>query len=166
MIAFPCGVCQKAVAKNHKAICCDICQKWIHIKCNNLNKNDYKFFQENIDEQFFCVNCIAENIAFSKLNNNEFVISVKKGIINSNEKDINFVPSDFQQKIFDKLNSAINSNAFDLDTEDEDNEVIPTIDCKYYNIDDFTSANFNPAKTFSILHYNIHSNHRGVLCCP
>ena len=82
MIAFPCGVCQRAVAKSHRAICCDICQKWIHIKCNNLDKNDYKFFQENTDEQFFCVNCVAENIPFSKLNNNQFVISVKKGVSN------------------------------------------------------------------------------------
>ena len=82
---------------------------------------------------------MAENIPFSKLNNNQFVISVKKGVQNSSDKDVNFIPSDFQQKIFDKLNSAINNNGFDLDTkiEDEDDEVIPTIDCKYYNVDDF-----------------------------
>ena len=75
--------------------------------------------------------------------------------MNPGEKDINFVPSGFQQNIFDKLNSAINNNAFDLDTEieDEDDEVIPTIDCKYYNVDDFASAKFSPTKSFSILHY-------------
>ena len=164
MIADPCGVCHKAVGENHRAICCDICEKWIHIKCNDLNNNDYKFFQENSDEQFICVNCIAENIPFSKLNNNEFTISVKKGVINSSEKEINFVPSDFQQKVFDKLNSAINNNAFDLDTEieDDDDEVIPTIDCQYHNVDDFSSAKFNPTKTFSILPYNIHSIERHI----
>ena len=81
MIADPCGVCHKAVGENHRAICCDICEKWIHIKCNNLNNNDYKFFQENSDEQFICVNCIAENIQFSKLNNNEFTISEKKELL-------------------------------------------------------------------------------------
>ena len=131
---------------------------------NNLNNSDYKFFQENSDEQFICVNCIAENIPFSKLNNNEFTISVKKGVINSSEKEINFVPSNFQQKVFDKLNSAINNNAFDLDTEieDDDDEVIPTIDCQYYNVDDFSSAKFNLTKTFSILHYNIHSIERHI----
>ena len=110
------------------------------------------------------VNCVAENIPFSKLNNNQFVISVKKGVSNCSEKDVNFVPSDFQQKIFDKLNSAINNNAFDLDTEieDEDDEVIPSIDCKYYNVDDFASAKFSPTKSFSILHYNIHSIERHI----
>ena len=34
---------------------------------------------------------------------------------------------------------------------------MPTIDCKYYSIDEFSSANFSPTRTFSILHYNIHS---------
>ena len=66
--------------------------------------------------------------------------------------------------MFDKLNSAINNNAFDLDTEieEEDGEIIPTIDCKYYNVDDFSSSNFSPTKTFSILHYNIHSVERHI----
>ena len=31
------------------------------------------------------------------------------------------------------------------------------INCNYYNIDEFTEANFNPSKSFSILHLNIHS---------
>ena len=79
---------------------------------------------------------------------NLWVLFLKKGVINSSEKEINFVPSDFQQKVFDKLNSAINNNAFDLDTEieDDDDEVIPTIDCQYYDVDDFSSAKFNPTK--------------------
>ena len=118
-----------------------------------LRKDITEFF-----EQFFCVNCIAENIAFSTLNSNEFITSVQKGVINSNENTSDFIPSDFQQNIFDKLNSAINNNAFDLDTDEgEDGEVMPTIDCKYYSIHDFSSANFSPNRSFSILHYNIHS---------
>ena len=122
----------------------------------------YAFFQNpnNEAETFICIDCMAQNVPFSKLNNNEFSVLVKKGVINANDCRIDFTPSDFQQKIFDKLNSAINNNAFDLDTEldsDDEGEVIPTIDCRYYNIDEFTSSNFSPSKNFSILHYNIHS---------
>ena len=84
--------------------------------------------------KIFCINCLADNVPFSKLNYNEFVTSVKKGVINSCDKVIDFVPSNFQQKIFDNLNAAINNNTFDLDNDDE---VMPTIDCKYYSIDDF-----------------------------
>ena len=101
---------------------------------------------------------MADNVPFSKLNNNEFSISVKNGILNTNDCQMNFVPSDYQQKVFDTLNSAISNNAFDLDNEDEsDGDPIPTIDCKYYSIDDFKSSNFSPSKNFSVLHYNIHS---------
>ena len=166
MIANPCGICHGAVAFNHRAIVCDICQKWIHIGCNRLDNNDYKHYQDdiNIDEKFFCLNCVAENIPFSILNNNEFSVSVKKGIINSDETDTNFVPSDFQRHIFDKLNSDINNNAFDLDTENDnfDDDVIPAINCKYYSTSDFSAAQFDANKSFSILHYNIHSIERHI----
>ena len=71
---------------------------------------------------------------------------------------MDFTPSDFQQKVFDELNSAINNNAFDLDTDEGENgDSIPTIDCKYYSVEEFASSNLNPDKKFSVLHYNIHS---------
>ena len=161
MITFPCGVCKKTVGTNHKAIECSLCGLWVHIKCNNLDKKDYAFYQDvrNEHEPFFCINCISDNIPFSVLNNTEFNISVKKGVINSEEKHVDFVPSAFQQNMFDQLNAAINNNAFDLDTDSDnaEGEVIPSIDCQYYSVDDFSAANFSPTKHFSILHYNIHS---------
>ena len=161
MIAHPCGVCSRHVAFNHKAIVCDICQKWVHLKCNKLDNKDYNFFQDdiNFDEKFYCLNCVSDNIAFSNLNNNEFSVSVTNGINNLDEIDTNFVPSDFQRHIFNQLNSEINNNAFDFDTEQDniDENIIPAIDCKYYSTDDFCKAHFNKNKSFSILHYNIHS---------
>ena len=32
---------QKKVANNHFAVCCDICNLWLHIKCNNITKFYY-----------------------------------------------------------------------------------------------------------------------------
>ena len=90
-------------------------------------------------------------------NNNDFFVTVKKGVINPSETQLDFKPSDFQEKIFMELNSAINNNAFDLDTDESDGgDPIPSIDCKYYNIEDFSSSNFNTRKSFSIFHFNIH----------
>ena len=34
MVNFPCSVCGKRVGINHEAVCCDKCNKWIHIRCN------------------------------------------------------------------------------------------------------------------------------------
>ena len=159
MIAYPCGVCKKPVGKNHNAIQCDICQFWIHIRCNNLDKKDYAFFNKKVNEdiEFFCINCVKNNIAFSNLNNNEFSISVKKGIINSGDNLVDFIPTEAQQNMFEQLNEAMNNNSFNFDIEDEDDEMTSLINCNYYSIDEFCSSNFNPSKTFSILHYNIHS---------
>ena len=162
VVAFPCGVCSGSIGINHRAIECSICSQWVHLKCNKLDSKDYAFFQKsgNENEVFICINCIADNTPFSNLNNNEFSVLVKNGIIDSNNCRVNFTPTDFHKTIIDKLNYAINNNAFDLDTDDkEENEgaPIPTINCQYYNLDEFHKSKFNPSKNFSILHYNIHS---------
>ena len=163
MITVPCGVCKKTVGENHRAILCSLCGLWVHIKCNFLDSKDYASFQDekNDCQSFFCINCVSDNIPFSTLNNTEFSVSVKKGVLNSAEKVLDFVPTTFQKNMFDQLNTAINNNAYDLDTDDsshsDDREILPTIDCQYYSVDDFSSAKFSPNKNFSILHYNIHS---------
>ena len=53
-VRFPCGTCRRAVAKNHRAVSCDSCQNWFHIKCCNITANQYKDVQSNpIDEDWF-----------------------------------------------------------------------------------------------------------------
>ena len=142
MVADRCAVCSKPVANNHRAIQCDLCNKWVHIKCKLLNKYDYSYLNKpkNVDVPFYCINCVSDSIPCSKLNDNEFSVLIKKGVNNVNDCRADFSPSSFQQKVFDDLNTAINNNAFDIDTEDdEDGTVIPTIDCRYYSIDEFLS---------------------------
>ena len=41
-----CKVCLKTVKRYVKAIPCDRCDNWIHIKCNKLDKLDYKMLQK------------------------------------------------------------------------------------------------------------------------
>ena len=156
MIDSPCGVCRKAVSIRHRAIECNLCKTFIHIKCNKFNQTDYKFHQNNPDEHFYCITCIAENIAFSTLNDNQFEVFVKKGI-NHLLDDVIFKPTIMEQHLFHKLNDAINRNAFDITEEaNEDNNDVQ-IDCKYYSLDEFVSAKLKSSKTFSIVHLNIHS---------
>ena len=66
----------------------------------------------------------CSNIAFSSLNDNQFEICVKNGINYLPDTDVCFKPSDSEQRLFNKLNNAINNNAFDVVHEDnEDNNV-------------------------------------------
>ena len=37
-IKYPCTVCGRSVAKNHKALQCDYCDQWFHLKCNLIDK--------------------------------------------------------------------------------------------------------------------------------
>ena len=157
MIAFPCRVCCKAVGVRHRAIECDLCKTWVHIKCNKLDQNDYQFHQDHPDEPFHCIKCSAENIPFSTLNDNQFEICVKKGINHVIDEDFSLKPNASEQHLFDKLNNVVNNNAFNISDDDSEQHNDTTVDCNYYSVDDFVSAKFSSSKTFSIFHLNIHS---------
>ena len=157
MIEFPYRVCCKAVSVKHRAIECDLCKKRLPIKCNKFDQKDYKFHQDNPNEPFYCIKCSSENIVFSTLNDSQFKICVTKGINYSLDDEITYKPSTSELRLFNTLNNAINSNTFDIIEEDNEDSNGITIDCNYYNLDEFVSAKFKSSKTFSILHLNIHS---------
>ena len=46
-VRFPCGVCKKPVATNHRALECEGCQYWVHIKCGGITPKEYEQFQTN-----------------------------------------------------------------------------------------------------------------------
>ena len=52
-----CPICSKKVANNHKAVLCDLCNTWVHIKCNQLSSNDYEQFKSKSDLNFTCLKC-------------------------------------------------------------------------------------------------------------
>ena len=58
MPEFPCGVCSKNVNTNHHAICCDICDQWVHIHCNLLDDKDYNKLKNNPESDFNCITCV------------------------------------------------------------------------------------------------------------
>ena len=61
---FPCRICVKNVHDNDKAVQCDLCELWIHIKCNNLNYLDCKYLQ-NCDEFWYCMECCSTGFPFN-----------------------------------------------------------------------------------------------------
>ena len=67
---FPCGICQKNVSNNQKAVFCTSCNLWIHIKCNGTTSEDYnKMIEdnnnnyENISDEWHCYKCVILNRA-------------------------------------------------------------------------------------------------------
>ena len=71
------------------------------------------------------------------MNNNEFFTSVIKGALNTENKELDLVPSEFQQNLFNQLNNFIDRNASttsDDDADGDDDFVNQTVNCKYYGI--------------------------------
>ena len=54
---FPCRICAKNVSENVKAVQCDLCELWVHIKCNNLNYLDYRYLQNSNESWYFIEYC-------------------------------------------------------------------------------------------------------------
>ena len=71
MLKCPCKSCSKSVAKSHKTICCDLCDIWVHTKCNKINTTTYNMLQ-NDETKWFCIGWSKEIFPFSSLNKVEF----------------------------------------------------------------------------------------------
>ena len=65
-IVYRCGKCDKIVKDHQNSIQCNICNKWIHLKCTGLLKKDFNKFAKS-DEPWFCWDCNLENIPFISL---------------------------------------------------------------------------------------------------
>ena len=117
---FPCGVCYKAVAKNHNAVCCDSCNLWVHKKCNNLTKFCYRKMQTS-QEPWYCKNCIKQILPFSELSDSQLSRVTKESLISSPKKIIQDNNLVF---LNDQYGTANNNDSF---TPDEFSENLKTI---------------------------------------
>ena len=71
MTKYSCKICSKSVHNNHKAIQCDVCNQWVHIKCNCLDNSCYNLLK-NSTNPWFCAVCTADALPFQNLNNEQF----------------------------------------------------------------------------------------------
>ena len=133
-IKFPCGVCKEAVAKCHRAVQCDLCDCWVHIKCNFIDKKSYIHI---IEENWFCKNCIQSNFPFISITN-EMLTQINQG------KSSNINPTNpCNITFFDEINSLCN----------EENS---NINSKYYTPSELNKIK-NIKNELSFFHLNISS---------
>ena len=147
-----CPVCSKKVAKNHKAILCDLCNTWVHIKCNQLSSDDYEQFKINPNLNFTCLQCTHSIFPFISLNNKQFYTYADTGVILNEDSDFGLDPSPEQKLLMDKITNQLKSYRFDISDVDGDDDFEEVSNCKYYLPDDFKKENFSKLDNFSILH--------------
>ena len=55
-VRHPCGVCGTPVAESHRAVCCDYCDQWVHIRCAGISQSVYNRLSETSNE-WYCSQC-------------------------------------------------------------------------------------------------------------
>ena len=144
---YPCGICNKNIAKNHRFIRCIICNYKIHRKCNNTDPNTYKHLTKSKEPQV-CLKCKEETIPFQALDDQQFFATVNKGINRDIDDFSTLFPSDCLKAFFKEINTCCQNN-----NENDEGEQAE-IDCKYSDIESFVVPN---KENLSFFHLNIAS---------
>ena len=139
---YPCGICTKIVSYRHKAIQCDLCNYWNHIKCDNVENKTYETLKKSDDcVKHFCKLCKEDIFAFQKLSDDEFFTSIVKNIEIKEDLDLQITPTQTLKALF---------NDFSSHNVDEPSP----INCGYYDISSsIPYSNCN----LSMLHLNLAS---------
>ena len=141
-VKFPCQICKKLVAQNHKAVCCDVCNTWDHITYNKINTQTYNILKKE-KASWSCIECFKDVFPFSKLNETNFLTTIAA-------KKLKFITTrkkhNAQEEILvDRLNEALNTTNMENSSS-------------YYNFDQFNEIfDTNVFNGFNTLHLNISS---------
>ena len=108
VVQFPCLKCNRAVAKDLKAVQCDICDKWVHIACNNLNTYKYKKLQKD-KSPWYCICCLQKELPYCSIDS-DVLSNFMHGnrIVSPNPKFISSVIKQseyFDEEILEKVNN-------------------------------------------------------------
>ena len=145
---FPCSVCGKNVNKHQKAIACSKCLMWSHASCNGVGKSEYSKLMEEDDElPWYCLPCLI-------LSNSEvfpFGFLSKPELCDLLGVDL---PSLFELLPSYETVSKLTKMP-DLDSFDLDENLILTIDSKYYKVQELNRVHSNlHVPNFSLFHVN------------
>ena len=140
---FPCGICNKNVNSNHKAVQCDLCNYHNHIKCDGVDNKTYDILVKSDDSvSHYCKICKEEIFAFQSLTDDQYIASIVKGIDVSENLNLRLFPPPALKILFN-----------DLDNNNKDETI--AINCSYY---DFSTPIPNSKKeNNSMFHLNIAS---------
>ena len=140
---YPCGICLKNVGRHRKAVKCDSCRYWNHIKCEGIDNKMYEALKKEPENSIhFCKICMEENLPFQKISDNEFLTSIVKNIEFNEDLNLAVKPPTWLKTLFTDF------------SDKNDDEAMP-INCKYY--DASSTIPFSNRANFSMFHLNLAS---------
>ena len=94
-VKYPCSMCKKPVAKNHRALQCDQCDSWVHIKCDNppMTPKEYGKFTTNTNLSWECPSCKLPNLTDSFFSENSLNLSNSFSALSDLSDEVNTVVS-------------------------------------------------------------------------
>lgn len=156
----PCAVCHYSVHNNHRAIFCDSCHLWTHLKCTPFSVNDYNALS-NSSEDWFCPSCLSSIFPF---NHFEDDIDFYFSIFDQNSLlDPCFNLDLLKDKCFNPFLDDSDSRQLLLNSDiDPDSNIFADNSSLLSNCVYLTSKEFNNIPTpstdyFSLFHINIRS---------
>ena len=82
-----CSVCGKTVARNHRAVECDACSLWCHIKCGKVNAKTYIDMMNTSQLQWTCPVCLTNLQSNACLTNLQPTASASEMPVRANCQD-------------------------------------------------------------------------------
>ena len=147
-LQFPCSICNKNVLNNQKAIQCDSCNLWCHIKCDGTPIEIYNKLMLSEDDSWQCLLCKVKfhhyNFPFTLCDDNEI-----RNLNNSNS--MRFCESLPKLQIMTEVSKFSNQ----LDNEVDYNLPI-RLNCKYFTVNEV--QNLKNKNNFNIFHSNVNCN--------
>ena len=140
---WPCGICHKRVAKNHNAVCCDVCNQWVHISCNNITRYTYSKLQKE-QAPWYCKKCIKNTIPYSKLSDTQLEKLMTGKLLTSpkltiEKSKIIFPSDDCENVIKNELYTPESFYKIDADQNSDNLFIHMNISSISYHIDNSTA---------------------------
>ena len=76
VVRYPRKICCQSVASNPDTVQCDKCGISIHRKWKKINKQTYEYLKQDKSTRY-CIVCTKELFPFSKLNNENLILTLK-----------------------------------------------------------------------------------------
>ena len=147
---------QKNVSDKVKAVQCDLCELWVHIKCNNLNYLDYRYLQ-NSNESWYCIDCCSTIFPFNSISSNRNFLVCCTNTDNNSTQWID-LDNDHYSSLSLKPSSNVELlvNQFNKATPENTNDPERVCSSKYYDIVEMHNIEI-PRKNKSLFLFNINA---------
>ena len=103
----PCSMCERPVARNHRAILCSTCKLQCHIRCRSVTPATFHKIYSNPHYVWICPKCTIKTLPFANIEDTEFLGLIKEGqASHQNRNDVGSGRDDYLKDMVCKITSS------------------------------------------------------------